>query len=412
MTTRLLILLLLIGHFASAQMPYSTPAANVAKKRYAAENYFSELSALFDLSTLQGEEIYFPKRNEVKPGVPDSVAPLLSMTTFAATDLQQLISRSQRAQLQAVRPFDDWAFVGGAVLPRTRIYDPATKHYTYLYQPEVRLRRQTRSIMVYTPYEAVEDRFFKILSCSDSATNGVMGYINFLLEDDSGVQLRWVVHTRELPASPAYLKHQLAKIKNKYFDSYLYVWGDEWTSTKRCYNLLTSLKFDLTHHKRWHVTEFTFLRGVVGQYGLPVLIAESDDHQKIAIALSAANNTASDLPTLRDFMTAAAYYAELAKVKQRQDSAVAEVAEAAINQALEGAERLKMLQKKFGQATGQLLFTGVLELGMSPDMCRAAWGEPFLVGKAIQGSGKVEMWRYGINRWLRFTNGALSAFSE
>ncbi len=62
---------------------------------------------------------------------------------------------------------------------------------------------------------------------------------------------------------------------------------------------------------------------------------------------------------------------------------------------------------KFGQHFGELAAQGNIEIGMTADMCKAAWGAPWNNDKATNSKGTIEHWFYNWKYKLYFENGIL-----
>lgn len=64
--------------------------------------------------------------------------------------------------------------------------------------------------------------------------------------------------------------------------------------------------------------------------------------------------------------------------------------------------------KKFGLKNFHLILKGVVNLGMTKEMCRLSWGEPKDINKTVLSSKVSEQWVYDEN-YLYFDNGKLTA---
>jgi hypothetical protein len=67
---------------------------------------------------------------------------------------------------------------------------------------------------------------------------------------------------------------------------------------------------------------------------------------------------------------------------------------------------------RFGQTFGELIAQGKVKIGMTTTMCKEAWGEPYDKSKTTTGSGVTEVWYYGWNKSLYFTNNILTRIEE
>jgi len=62
---------------------------------------------------------------------------------------------------------------------------------------------------------------------------------------------------------------------------------------------------------------------------------------------------------------------------------------------------------KFGQQKGELIAQGRIEVGMTAEMCKAAWGAPWDISKTKTSSGIKEIWFYNWKYNLQFEKGIL-----
>ena len=67
---------------------------------------------------------------------------------------------------------------------------------------------------------------------------------------------------------------------------------------------------------------------------------------------------------------------------------------------------------KYGETLGNIIANGRIRLGMTKEMCITAWGEPYNINKTIESSGTYEIWNYGWQKFLNFTNGVLVKINE
>jgi hypothetical protein len=90
------------------------------------------------------------------------------------------------------------------------------------------------------------------------------------------------------------------------------------------------------------------------------------------------------------------------------------------NQKLEMQEAEKKQQElhlasciaRFGEEKGKLVAAQFICTGMSADMCRQAWGEPWEIVKEKDTSAKAEYWHYSEKYSLRLENGVLVKITQ
>ncbi len=67
---------------------------------------------------------------------------------------------------------------------------------------------------------------------------------------------------------------------------------------------------------------------------------------------------------------------------------------------------------KFVQYYGELIAQGKVTLGMTQEMCKMAWGQPYLTNKTTTEYGVYENWYYGYGYSLHFIDGVLKIIKE
>ena len=71
------------------------------------------------------------------------------------------------------------------------------------------------------------------------------------------------------------------------------------------------------------------------------------------------------------------------------------------------AKRKVQLIKLYGAKNANLIVQGIVNIGMTNSMCRAAWGDPDSIHRTISAVGNYELWIYG-NCYLYFKNNSLT----
>lgn len=67
---------------------------------------------------------------------------------------------------------------------------------------------------------------------------------------------------------------------------------------------------------------------------------------------------------------------------------------------------------KYGTRNANLIMDGRVALGMTKQMCIAAWGEPESVNRNITSRGTSEQWVYGIGIYLYFEGNKLTGIQD
>ncbi len=71
------------------------------------------------------------------------------------------------------------------------------------------------------------------------------------------------------------------------------------------------------------------------------------------------------------------------------------------------AKRKAQLIKLYGAKNANLIVQGIVNIGMTNSMCRAAWGDPDSIHRTISAIGNYELWIYG-NCYLYFKDNSLT----
>jgi hypothetical protein len=69
------------------------------------------------------------------------------------------------------------------------------------------------------------------------------------------------------------------------------------------------------------------------------------------------------------------------------------------------------LEKRFGKHKGKLVAEGKVQIGMTSEMCKYAWGGPDHINTTITGGKTTEQWVYD-NSYLYFADGLLTAIQN
>ena len=79
-------------------------------------------------------------------------------------------------------------------------------------------------------------------------------------------------------------------------------------------------------------------------------------------------------------------------------------------------EELQVLRdeyiKMWGSELGNVIANGRVRVGMTQEMCRAAWGEPTSVNRTTTGRSTTEQWVYDYGNYLYFENGVLTTIQN
>ena len=408
----LLIFLVLFTNNAYAQFNYREAARKTpAKIVYNRDFDFAALNSGVSLSSLEGEEIYFAKRSNVLNGSrPDSVAPILGMTTNQEANIRSLLGRETQHMLNDPFYGTGWKLRGSSIVCdcNSATYTPRNNYYTYTYKPRATVWTSARAINIETPYDAVENQFFKIVECHDSGRNQYGNFwICFALQDTESNTIKWVINSRNIADYHAHFKGYLIKTKEHYVGKKFYVKHDL-NIPQYIANELNGEECKMDFGKEFVCTELTFVKPLMGGVAVPFLIFR--DTAGVELAVSPDPDATGS--SVRYFEPEQDYMTFLARNKRIHDSIVAVNDEReAQAEKTQQAEKSR-LGKKYGKATARMILRKEVALGQPMSICKESWGEPFSRRKSTHRDIITETWIYGTSRWLRFTDGYLTAYSE
>lgn len=264
----------------------------------------------------------------------------------------------------------------------------------------------------YTPYQAIEGKSFKIANIRfhTSSINPTI----FTLLDERNDTVYWITQIGSSEYTPLKEKDNkeyypvivsgfIEKMKQLYLNKEFYIRDSD------------TIKFKCT--------EIVFA-GEANNYMVPSLVIKSDSREAI-IPLAKApdilshylniNNPYSYPSCFTDLRIAYAedFEKELEKERiaqadklEKERMAKAQ-AERARTEALQ--KRTQYLNKKFGAAMAKIILSGKVQIGMTREMCKEAWGHPQKVNTTTTPQTVSEQWVYGGHNYLYFTNGRLTA---
>ena len=242
----------------------------------------------------------------------------------------------------------------------------------------------------FTPYTEIESKTFKITDITyKKETNPLT---TFVLLSQKGDTIYWDTDYPKYDdytdfIYPVITTGYIDKMKQLYLNKYLYILKPSSAKKYKCTELVYS--------------------GKENQYMVPSFVLKGDDEDLI-LPLSLAPSLFSyqiepyDLTERRNEPTfdkqqlaeATAYEAKLEKEKLAKE------------------EVQKQLIKKYGQTYGTLISERKVQIGMTKEMCEAAWGKPESINKSSGAWGVHEQWVYGLSSYLYFENGKLTSIQN
>jgi len=232
--------------------------------------------------------------------------------------------------------------------------------------------------------------------------------IVFVLRDNIGNDTIYCTNIRNFILVPYFVK-QKELFQNK---SFIYYKGNSFEKSDARFllkkeddsgkEISTEKTIIIDHGSKWFCSDVTLLKPT---YGIFYILKNEKDDQ-----ITLTKNE------LEDFMEES-YYLEQEANRKLQSQQLLEKQK---KDELKRKEiKLKAIEKhrtecidKFGQELGSLIAEGKVKIGMTTEMCEAAWGKPFDKEKETTASRVTDFWFYGWSHSLYFINGILTKINE
>lgn len=108
---------------------------------------------------------------------------------------------------------------------------------------------------------------------------------------------------------------------------------------------------------------------------------------------------------LKDLIPSNDYYA------QKETERIEEEQRIAKDKVKKAARRVTLIDK-YGKANAELILKGHVTIGMTADMCREAWGNPYKINRSTGVWGVHEQWCYKWGGYLYLENGVLTSIQN
>ena len=285
---------------------------------------------------------------------------------------------------------------------------------------------QTRSGW-FTPAEAIEGRSFEILGVEESKPED-SGLRMFRLRDAEGKVLYWFAHTGKDPKNlrseyyPAVIESTLGKYRTEYLGRDFFLTGRKPKAPGYVseyfglhVNTMQGEADQLQFGTELRCTDVRLIGDGTG-YAVPSFVFEKkEDSVQIYMPLTRypapfgveGYAHRGDRAFVDELLLtpAEAVYAQRAEEERQRE-------EARIQREKEEREHKASLYRKYGKQTADLILAGKVRIGMTREMCRAAWGSPDDINRSSGSWGVHEQWVYGLGSYLYFENGILSSIQN
>lgn len=420
-TTFITILLCGYGLSAGAQVGYRPSAASTAAEapksnRYDSTDDFEYIPPDIDPASMVGQQLYFPGGWQSKDQNSEFNLYLVSPPEKAKEEEPKAKKKGLGSMIIESR-------YGSAPAPAPKKIEPK------LYMPDIENNRPDR-----TSRHKLENKTFTITGFN--ITKNFSSYVfDYTLTDEAGQVISYKLgcagkgygfnKLREPYSSemmPFYLVGYIQKTKNNWVGKTFY---KKETKGVLVYNYITGENESIDPRKKYICSDYTFMDGGC-VHACPKIVLKSEDGHELAIIerekrpIDASANkdeyTGGSSPgDISYFYTEEEFSKIQAKEKEEADKAAAAAAvrrkEDSIQRKQDAAYRANVT-KKYGAATANKILNGKVDLGMTPDMCKVAWGTPSSISKNTVGGIIVETWHYEWGTYLSFKNGKLTGFSE
>lgn len=395
------------GQFTIRDASSSKPS----KLAYDSSVNFNELECKYNLETLVGQEFYFVPVNpkyEYRALAPDSTYEMF--VSNKKTQINNILPENAR---QAIK--EEFGYIDlkdPTINKRVGSYRLSLNLETNVYKPIARFFNNYNFISISTPPSALGNKLFKILSFSDSAIKGsdVYCWYKIVMQDENDEIITWLMHSNNLPYFRIYIKGYIEKLKNKYINQPLYLKKETWKKNDFSNNL-DKKTYSYIPEKKFICIDMTFLLTDGVKYPDLAFILKSEDNIEVAVYPESRYRNDNTL-AVSDFWNEKEYIAFKENEKKMQDSLLAREKADEFRKRKEEKEFRNILLKEYGKDLGNLIADGKVRLGMTKDMCEAAWGWPSNRSKSAVGSNVVEIWFYSGNRWLKFVNNKLTQITN
>lgn len=413
-------LLLAIAGTSYAQVSYR----EAEKPVVVLKNYDSSISMItrkdtFNSKSLIGQEIIFLKRES---SAKDSlVSDILSggeysgdyFTTDKATLISDLASKEQLAKAKDEEKFY-YSHIS-ANDPSTNENDDVTTPNisTKIYKPVLLWGFSYGRICVNelgTPYSAVENKTFKIVDWVEFAGRPQGNFLAMAhadrhyiitLEGSDGERLVW--HSNSPNRSLVYFKGFLDKVAAKYLNQTVYFSTDSW-APQQYNNPLDGNTYEFTPGKKWTCTEVTFYGNEKLRRDLVLILKDSLNKE---VAAYWGHDNYSKFLYTSALMSQKRYDEYIAAKKAEKQAEIAKAkADKKYSQESLAAYRKQTIEN-YGKTYGPAILEGRVEIGMTMDMCTAAWGSPITSSQSKVDGKVVSLWAYSHASYLKFVGNKL-----
>lgn len=405
----ILLLLSVLSFKGFAQPGYRTATKDPATTHaYDGSFDFTQLDRTIDKASLIGEQLYFSIPNDGT-----TPKPFTTMTVEEPTFLYSILATEQKTVLDDPFYGKGWSIHGASVRDKHNRFDYRS-YLSYFYKSAVTIfSPDSRNLWVATPYSVLQDRSFTIKDCRNTSFEDGE-HIVFTLQDAVGEAFKWSIYEANVTDFPmVHIKRHLTQQRHDFVGKKFYVRGDG-SIPNHSFNILDNKEYDNVAGKEYTCINVNFINSTHSETADLFLIFEDDSGYEIAICPPGHE--------LGIKWGSTAYYLsepEYALFKEQQQTKVASASSVAVTNKTSvktvkqsNQSRIKGLEKQYGGETAKLIVAGRVELGMTKQICLESWGKPLSFVESQRKGRKTETLRYGVHRWLRFTNGKLTSFSD
>lgn len=421
-TTFITLMLCSSGLYAAAQVGYRASAASAAAEtpknhRYDSSYDFQNVPTDVDAASMVGQQLYFPGGWQVKEYN-------YQYNLYLESAPAEVKEEEPKAKKKGLGSMIVESRYGSAPAPAPKKEEPK------LYLPDIANDKSYR-----TSRDQLGNKTFTI-TAFNVQRDDVGSYIyDYTLKDENGQMIRYKLSTSgtgymfnavQGPGSsemmPFYIVGYIQKKKNEWVGKTFYKKEKEGVLM---YNYITGKNESIDPRKKYVCSDYTFMDGGC-THACPKIVLKSEDGHELAIIergrrVGHANvdkdeYTGGSSPgDINYFYTEEEYAEVLAKEKAEADKNAAAAAAQRKADSIERKQNAAFranVTKKYGAAVANKILNGKVDLGMTPDMCKVAWGTPTSVSKNTIGGTIVETWHYSWGTYLSFKNGKLTNFSE
>jgi len=377
------------------------PSANAQKKAAPKQVYdntydFGDLPCNVDPSSLIGKEIYFLVRNQMYAGgIPDKDTIFQEFYADQKTPVNSIIPQEYKDILKEAQ---DWTIIDFTQPKQMLNFNLDADIQTNVYKPVI-ATSPAKQIFLFTTYSALQNKLFKITNCIDTVNeDGTVCIFAFTMQDPDGVVVHWRVDSRKLHNYTCTFKSYIQYMHDTYVNKKVYIKKYSWVMPGYI-NPFDRKQYQTIPGQEWQCTDVTMLNDREKLFPRVALVLKNAEGISNGVTL---NRTPDSLLCISQIWTEQ----ELAQYNKDQSKRHDALLKTRKNKLLAKEKQhpgyKQAMMKKYGSIYGEPIANGQVMVGMTREMCKAAWGTTKNIVQGTVNGKQLEQWIYNDNQWIRF----------